>query len=239
MLGHDSHFVSDEGNAKNSKTVGGSIKSNMERSSEPLGTALSSASVIIIEKRDLIRSCLERGISELSGCPVASFPSIEGWRKAAAEINALIIVVGWAESGCECSEDFDQLGSDAPFLVLSDAPGLADIEKSLRCGARGHVSFNVALDVVIEAIRLVLAGGIFIPPEILFEASAEGGRVGAHSTPFTRREEVVIDALRKGKPNKVIAHELSLSESTVKLHVRNIMKKMHAKNRTEVAIRLM
>jgi DNA-binding NarL/FixJ family response regulator len=45
----------------------------------------------------------------------------------------------------------------------------------------------------------------------------------------------VIDALRRGKANKIIAYELSMCESTVKVHVRNIMKKLNAKNRTEVA----
>ena len=52
---------------------------------------------------------------------------------------------------------------------------------------------------------------------------------------FTRRQVAVIDALRKGKANKIIAYELNMCESTVKVHVRNIMKKLNAKNRTEVA----
>jgi hypothetical protein len=45
----------------------------------------------------------------------------------------------------------------------------------------------------------------------------------------------VVESLRQGKPNKIIAYELNLCESTVKVHVRNIMKKLRAKNRTEVA----
>jgi DNA-binding NarL/FixJ family response regulator len=52
---------------------------------------------------------------------------------------------------------------------------------------------------------------------------------------FTRRQVAVIDALRKGKANKIIAYELNMCESTVKVHVRNIMKKLNARNRTEVA----
>ncbi len=243
MLGHESSVVRGEGHAPDLKRIGGSTKSHIEKSSESLdiesNSGLNSASVIIIEKRLLIRSCLERGIGELSGCPVASFSNIEAWRKAAAHIRALVIVVRWEESSYGLAEDLSQLASDVPILVMSDAPGVADIEKSLRWGARGHVSFNVALDVVIEAIRLVLAGGIFVPAEILFEASAASGHAGAAPSQFTRREQGVVDALRKGKSNKVIAHELSLSESTVKVHVRNIMKKLQAKNRTEVAIKLM
>ena len=53
---------------------------------------------------------------------------------------------------------------------------------------------------------------------------------------FTHRQAAVIDALCSGKANKIIAHELSMQESTVKVHVRNIMRKLKAKNRTEVAV---
>jgi DNA-binding NarL/FixJ family response regulator len=52
---------------------------------------------------------------------------------------------------------------------------------------------------------------------------------------FTTRQLAVIAALRKGKANKIIAYELNMRESTVKVHVRNIMKKLKARNRTEVA----
>jgi len=52
---------------------------------------------------------------------------------------------------------------------------------------------------------------------------------------FTARQMAVVDALRRGKANKIIAYELEMRESTVKVHVRNIMKKLKATNRTEVA----
>ncbi|MBV8797547.1 MAG: response regulator transcription factor, partial [Hyphomicrobiales bacterium] len=53
----------------------------------------------------------------------------------------------------------------------------------------------------------------------------------------TAREAAVIRAIQQGKPNKVIAYELNMCESTVKVHVRNLMKKMKAKNRTDLAMR--
>ena len=52
---------------------------------------------------------------------------------------------------------------------------------------------------------------------------------------FTSRQAAVVEALRKGKANKIIAYELNMCESTVKVHVRSIMKKLKARNRTEVA----
>jgi DNA-binding NarL/FixJ family response regulator len=53
----------------------------------------------------------------------------------------------------------------------------------------------------------------------------------------TARELAVIRAIQQGKSNKIIAHELNMCESTVKVHVRNVMKKLKAKNRTEAAIK--
>ena len=54
---------------------------------------------------------------------------------------------------------------------------------------------------------------------------------------MTRRELAVIQAIQQGKSNKLIAYQLNMCESTVKVHVRNIMRKLAAKNRTEVAIK--
>jgi DNA-binding NarL/FixJ family response regulator len=55
---------------------------------------------------------------------------------------------------------------------------------------------------------------------------------------FTLRQAEVVKALRRGKANKIIAYELNLRESTVKVHIRNIMKKLKATNRTEVAYKI-
>ena len=52
---------------------------------------------------------------------------------------------------------------------------------------------------------------------------------------FTRRQSQILDCLRRGMANKLIAYELNMCESTVKVHVRNIMKKLKATNRTQVA----
>ena len=55
---------------------------------------------------------------------------------------------------------------------------------------------------------------------------------------FTARQAAVVEALQRNKANKIIAYELKMRESTVKVHVRNIMKKLHATNRTEVAYKV-
>jgi DNA-binding NarL/FixJ family response regulator len=89
-------------------------------------------------------------------------------------------------------------------------------------------------------MRLVQAGGVFVPASSLIKAkrtndTETSSQVG--DVKLTPRQRAVVEALRKGKANKIIAYELSMCESTVKVHVRNIMRKFNATNRTEVAFK--
>ena len=126
-----------------------------------------------------------------------------------------------------------------PTIVLSDGDELEQIISALDSGARGYIPTDLTLDVAIEAVRLVRAGGVFVPASSLVAArrtsDASNGAPPSPGGIFTARQAAVVDALRRGKANKVIAYELKMRESTVKVHVRNIMKKLNAKNRTEVA----
>jgi DNA-binding NarL/FixJ family response regulator len=125
--------------------------------------------------------------------------------------------------------------------VLSDSEDDPDrIAKALEQGARGYIPTSVALDAAIGAMRLVQAGGVFVPASSLMNArrSTDGSpqnQIG--DVKLTPRQRAVVEALRKGKANKIIAYELSMCESTVKVHVRNIMRKFNATNRTEVAFK--
>jgi DNA-binding NarL/FixJ family response regulator len=92
---------------------------------------------------------------------------------------------------------------------------------------------------LVSALGLVVAGGTFVPKEYLLsqgaaERSMMKERLPTHGR-LTARERDVLALLKQGKPNKLIAHELNVSESTVKVHVRNTMRKTGTTNRTEVA----
>ena len=124
-------------------------------------------------------------------------------------------------------------------MLISDDEDPDQIVKVLEAGARGFIPSNLPLTVAVEAMRLVRAGGTFVPASSLMAVrrSAEGAAAAkpAGNGMFTPRQVDVIEALRQGKANKIIAYELEMRESTVKVHVRNIMKKLKATNRTQVA----
>jgi DNA-binding NarL/FixJ family response regulator len=131
---------------------------------------------------------------------------------------------------------------DARVIVLSDRDDVQNINEALTCGVRGYIPTSVEAEVAIAALRLIKAGGTYIPaherrsatgnPDIGVEGDRRGLPVELDLTP---RELSVLDLLREGKPNKLIAAGLNMEESTVKVHVRNILKKLRAANRTEAA----
>ena len=127
----------------------------------------------------------------------------------------------------------------SPVAVLSDLKDPESIVALLSAGVKGLVSTDLSMNVAIPALRLVRAGGEFFPTATLVASHSSSARQPMRAfgnvSPFTARQVAIIEALRKGKANKIIAYELNMCESTVKVHVRNIMKKLHAKNRTEVA----
>src|SRR5690606_25215554 len=110
-------------------------------------------------------------------------------------------------------------------------------------GVHGFIPSSVDIDVCIEAIGLAIAGGQFVPASSvlamrgLLGSTCSPRKVSSNSS-FTARQAAVAEGLRRGKANKAIARELDLCESTVKVHIRNIMKKLGATNRTEVACKV-
>src|ERR1700726_3281340 len=117
-----------------------------------------------------------------------------------------------------------------------------EVNRALTHGVRGYILTSVECGVAVAALRLISAGGTFVPANALRSTAArvvdqpEGGRQRrSDGVDLTPRELSVIDLLREGKPNKLIGRELEMQESTVKVHVRNILKKLNARNRTHAA----
>ncbi len=131
----------------------------------------------------------------------------------------------------------------ARLVVLSDASTLAAslVRDILAHGVAGFIlTRRTGLQMMVSAISLVHSGGTFVPRDFLFmdshSAFAAGSRKATESGKLTQREIAVLDLIRLGQPNKLIAEELGMSASTVKVHVRNIMQKMGVANRTQVAL---
>lgn len=135
---------------------------------------------------------------------------------------------------------------EIPIAILADRDEPHNIKEALRYGIQGYIPTTLNPSVMVHAFRLIQAGGIYIPtdsilplldiekPSVVKENGADSYAVmGCELTP---RQIEVLQLLQKGKSNKLIAYELEMQESTVKVHVRQIMKKLNVTNRTHAAL---
>lgn len=202
----------------------------------------------IIDDRTLDRECLAQSlIAHGLDMDVELFSSFKDWRKApSARHSGILINLGRGDLLNDLFlQDLKAVISDFPALpivILADNPDIRQVLRAFEIGVQGYISSATGLTVCVGAISLALAGGVFISAEdlddlrqLLLMAETKERRRAAM---FTQREADVIDALMQGKPNKIIAYELNLRESTVKVHIRNIMKKLSARNRTEIIFKV-
>jgi len=136
--------------------------------------------------------------------------------------------------------------SEARIVVLSELELPDNVIGALRHGVAGYLPTSLSPELTAEAIRLVLAGGVFIPASALrfvltserprTEGLISGADGAVASLRFTLRQNQVLRHLWRGAQNKVIARELGMSERTVKVHLKHLMKKLHVHNRTQVAL---
>lgn len=202
----------------------------------------------IIDERALDRECLSQSlVSHGLNMTIVLFNSIEAWMaKYSGESSGLLISLGshdFTESGIEDSiRTLVTKFPDLPVIILSDNHDLRQVLTALDLGVKGFIPSAVGIAVCVKAISLALSGGIFISTESLPELrrlmSVADQQERKRAEVFTSREEEVISMLKLGKANKIIAYELALRESTVKVHIRNIMKKLKVHNRTEVIFKL-
>ncbi|WP_448100459.1 LuxR C-terminal-related transcriptional regulator [Luteibacter jiangsuensis] len=136
-----------------------------------------------------------------------------------------------------------------PVIVLSGTEDPSAIRHVLDLGVQGYIPKSSPPDVILNAVRLVIGGGIYVPPEAMRSAAATVAPTFALSqgndglttkerlaTVLTDRQIDVLKLLAKGRPNKLIARELQISEGTVKIHLAAIFRALHVRNRLEALV---
>jgi DNA-binding NarL/FixJ family response regulator len=132
-------------------------------------------------------------------------------------------------------------------VVLSAVQDPVNVKRALDLGALGYIPKSAQRDVMFNALRLVMSGGIYIPPEILAReslpeavAAARSSHQEPHETSeylgLTDRQLEVLSLMMQGNSNKTICRILNLAEPTVKNHVTAILKTLNVSNRTEAVV---
>lgn len=206
---------------------------------EPYATGSGEAAclVAVVESRSLLRDCISHLLLKYRDVKVKRCVTLDELLLDVSSHSLDLIILGVSnKSRQEALDEISRLrgiGRAFRLIIFTDNCDPGFVGDALRLGAQGIVTTSSTADVAVEAFRLVMAGGTFIPAEGVIAAprSAVSGRVHGH---LTAREEQIIALLRCGKPNKQIARDLGLSEGTVKVHLHNIMKKCGAANRTQI-----
>jgi len=116
---------------------------------------------------------------------------------------------------------------DARIVVLTTFQGDVQALRAIKAGACGYLLKNMLRKELVETIRIVHAGGRRIPPRV-----AAGVAEHVTSRALSGREIDILDRVAKGNSNKIIASQLGISEGTVKTHLKSILSKLDANDRT-------
>ncbi len=148
-------------------------------------------------------------------------------------------------NGLDIIATLQDRGCTTPMIMLSAEQNSDLIHQTLNNGAKGFITKSSPSAVMISAIKLVLAGGIYIPPDALSkpanakveaesaDESADNRKTTNSNSALTERQRDVLLEMHKGLSNKEIARELNMSPSTVKVHVAAILREFNVKNRTQ------
>lgn len=139
---------------------------------------------------------------------------------------------------------FAEAAPGARLVALSADESKETVLEAINAGAAGYVPKSVQAGAMIEALRIVLDGGISLPGAVLERRATpradnavwSPAPVTAESLGFSPRQADVLRMLIDGKPNKLISRELEMSESTVKTHLAAIFRKLEANSRTQAVV---
>lgn len=122
------------------------------------------------------------------------------------------------------------------IVVASGADDSASVRGVLALGVAGFVSKAEPAEVLVHALKLVLAGGTYTPGHALVDSCDDRQIRRADASGLTARQLEVLRLLMQGQPNKIIARVLGLTEGTVKIHIAAILRTLQARNRTEAVV---
>jgi len=239
------------------------IMDDITNSSKRLDASLHLPVLVIIEPLLLPRTCILNVLRrELADFEILDMATVQGLDCTAARDVRLVVLCIADKRICDPSVEDDlafvaECCPNAAVAILSNHDDEPNAQAAMQRGVRGFLPASLPIEIAIAGLRLVLVGGVyrplpvagmngmpgFGPPDARGLASAylmnEAARaaIDRSMTDLTPREQQVLAELELGLPNKLIAAKLTLSESTVKMHIQHIMRKCAAHNRTEAVLR--
>jgi DNA-binding NarL/FixJ family response regulator len=206
---------------------------------------------LLVDDHHLIREALQGVLKELRHDSVVLEASngVQAMQTVAEQptINLVLLDLTLPDrDGFTLLEELRERYPAIAVVVLSALQDRAYVLRALDLGASGYIPKSASREVMSSAIQLVLAGGIYIPPQILERGASPEGTAAQPARKeiglwcselgLTERQIDVLALMMQGMSNKTICRTLSLAEPTVKNHVTSILQALNVKNRTEAVI---
>lgn len=153
--------------------------------------------------------------------------------EASPDVDLVLMDLDLPEgSGLEALSVIHAKNPAMQVVILSAMEDQTMVSRAMELGARGFIPKSASGEVMLNSLRLVMSGGICLPPGYGEAARGEGN---AELPNLTQRQLEVLRLMAQGNSNKEIARELDISENTVRVHISAIISAMDATNRTEAA----
>ena len=157
-----------------------------------------------------------------------------------ADVDLVLLDVGLpGMNGFELLQVLRERGSALKVAMLSASDDKSGVMSALQGGAAGFIPKSFSRELMVQAVRFVLAGGIYVPPQAVglgAPASAPAAPDSVRHLKLTERQTQVLGLLAQGRTNKAIASAMKISEATVKAHVTEVLRVLKVTNRSEAAI---
>lgn len=207
--------------------------------------------ILVVDDHQLIREALRGVLKEVKRDAIlleaSSAAQAAQVMAGQPDINLVLLDLSLPDAnGLAVLEELRRHYPTTAVVVLSATQDRSNVVRALELGASGYIPKSARREVILSAIQLVLAGGIYIPPQVLErEAAPEAAatrldrehiEVCGDQLGLTGRQIDVLALMMQGMNNKTICRVLHLAEPTVKNHVSSILRAFKVTNRTEVVI---
>jgi two-component system nitrate/nitrite response regulator NarL len=206
--------------------------------------------VLLIDDHALVRRGIEELLQSRGVQVVASVGSGEEGVRRARELPADLILLDVKMPGMNGIETLRRLraeGVRAPVVMLTMSREDADLAAALRAGARGYLLKDIEPEELVPALQAAVQGNDVVARELVGtlarlvggKAPAEPAAAPRPAAPFaelTPRELEILECIADGQSNKMIARALEITDGTVKLHVKAILRKLGMRSRVEAAV---
>jgi len=197
---------------------------------------VSKMKILIVDDHVLFRDGMKFLLQELSeSVDITDAEDCESAIVCAQETSFELVLLDLkmpGSQGVEALVRFREACPETPVVVLSGEGTPSIVREAIHGGAMGFLTKSSTHEIMIQALKLVLSGGIYLPPSVL-EQSDPAIDSQPNIEGLTQRQLDVLRFLIEGKPNKVIARNLNVSEHTVKAHLSTVFSILGAHNRTE------